>query len=133
MTEPKPQPCILETIDSTNEYSCFARDYNLWCPFANCAGLEMYECRSGRGIKICVSHNNTPTTCHHPCEECTHLTEAIAKRKTIKREKVPDICTLIELWISDYQETNGNGNIDPEQLREMINSLRTFTLAGKQK
>jgi len=49
MTE-KPY-CIIESIDSNGEYSCFARDYDLWCPFATIEGLEKYECRSGRGIK----------------------------------------------------------------------------------
>jgi hypothetical protein len=52
MTEKQhPQNCILESIDSNGEYSCFARDYDLWCPFATVEGLEKYECRSGRGIK----------------------------------------------------------------------------------
>lgn len=46
-----PQYCILESIDSNGEYSCFARDYDLWCPFATVDGLEKYECRSGRGFK----------------------------------------------------------------------------------
>jgi len=41
------------------------------------------------------------------------------------RDKVLDILTLIELWISDYQDLNGNGEIDPEQLREMLESFRT--------
>ena len=47
----KPVPCILESIDSLGEYSCFARDYDLWCPFATIAGLERYGCRSGNGTK----------------------------------------------------------------------------------
>jgi hypothetical protein len=46
-----PPFCILESIDSEGEYSCFARDYDLWCPFATLEGLEKYSCRSGRGIK----------------------------------------------------------------------------------
>ena len=44
---------------------------------------------------------------------------------TTERDKVLDILTLIELWISDYQDLNGNGEIDPEQLREMLESFRT--------
>ena len=47
----KPVPCILETIDSLGGYSCFCRDYDLWCPFATIDGLAKYECRSGRGLK----------------------------------------------------------------------------------
>ena len=41
------------------------------------------------------------------------------------RDKVLDTLTLIELWICDYQMKNGNGEIDPEQLREMLESIRT--------
>ena len=48
----EPAYCILETIDTNGEYSCLARDYDFWCPFATSEGLEKYECRSGRGIKV---------------------------------------------------------------------------------
>lgn len=43
--------CILETVDEKGEYSCFSRDYDLWCPFATLAGIEKYDCRSGCGVK----------------------------------------------------------------------------------
>jgi len=52
MIENPPIPCILETVDQHGEYSCFARDYNLWCPFATQEGVDKYMCRSGRGIKV---------------------------------------------------------------------------------
>jgi hypothetical protein len=43
------KPCIIESIGSDGTYSCFARDYELWCPFATQSGIEKYSCRSGTG------------------------------------------------------------------------------------
>ena len=53
------QPCILETVDADGTYSCFVRDYDLWCPFATEEGLEKYSCRSGTG-KLAISGHYPP-------------------------------------------------------------------------
>ena len=59
--------------------------------------------------------------------EYCNVTPITPHSNATERDKVLDILTLIELWVSDYQVKNGNGEIDPEQLREMLKSLRTPT------
>ena len=70
--------------------------------------------------KPCTDENQ------YPANKCPHDTRCASHSSApTGRDKVLDILTLIELWISDYQDLNGNGEIDPEQLRDMLESFRT--------
>ena len=69
--------------------------------------------------------------CQHFCVYKQMICPVYIRHSTTPSEREQDVITLIKLWIFDYQKTNGDSEIDPEQLRDMLKELRTTTEAHR--